>query len=39
MTITLVSVIIAVLIGGIEAAGPAPEQMHVSGPFWNFIAC
>jgi high-affinity nickel-transport protein len=37
MTITLVSVVIAVLIGGIEALGLLKNQVHVSGPFWNFI--
>ncbi|HTT04467.1 MAG TPA: HoxN/HupN/NixA family nickel/cobalt transporter [Steroidobacteraceae bacterium] len=37
MTITLVSVVIAVLIGGIEALGLFRDQMHVSGRFWDFI--
>jgi high-affinity nickel-transport protein len=37
MTITLVSVVIAVLIGGIEALGLLKEQMQLSGPFWNVV--
>ena len=38
MTITLVSVVIAILIGGIEALGLLMNQMHLSGPFWNVIS-
>ena len=37
MTITLVSVVIAVLIGGIEALGLLMKQMQLSGPFWTVI--
>jgi high-affinity nickel-transport protein len=37
MTITLVSVVIAVLIGGIEALGLLMQQMQLSGPFWNVV--
>jgi high-affinity nickel-transport protein len=37
MTITLVSVVIAVLIGGIEALGLLMNQMQLSGRFWNVI--
>jgi len=37
MTITLVSVVIAVLIGGIEALGLLKDQMHVTGRFWNAV--
>jgi len=37
MTITLVSVVIAVLIGGIEALGLFRNQLHGSGRFWNFV--
>jgi nickel/cobalt transporter (NiCoT) family protein len=37
MTITLVSVIIAVLIGGIEALGLLMEQMQLSGRFWKVV--
>jgi high-affinity nickel-transport protein len=38
MTITLVSVVIAVLVGGIEALGLIKQQMQLSGPFWNVVA-
>lgn len=38
MTITLVSIVIAVLIGGIEALGLLMNQMQFSGPFWRVIA-
>ncbi|HTW73523.1 MAG TPA: HoxN/HupN/NixA family nickel/cobalt transporter [Steroidobacteraceae bacterium] len=37
MTITLVSVVIAVLIGGIEALGLLMQQMQLSGPFWDVV--
>jgi nickel/cobalt transporter (NiCoT) family protein len=38
MTITFVSVIVAVLVGGIEALGLAVDQLDLKGPFWNGIA-
>jgi high-affinity nickel-transport protein len=38
MIITLVSVVIAALIGGIEALGLMMQQMQLSGPFWQFVA-
>ncbi|MGH8260394.1 MAG: HoxN/HupN/NixA family nickel/cobalt transporter [Steroidobacteraceae bacterium] len=38
MTITLVSVIVAVLIGGIEALGLIREQLHLSGRFWDVVS-
>ncbi len=37
LTITFVSVLVAVLIGGIEALGLIADQMGLQGPFWNFI--
>jgi high-affinity nickel-transport protein len=37
LTITLVSVIVAVLIGGIEALGLLGDQLNLSGWFWNGI--
>jgi high-affinity nickel-transport protein len=37
MTITLVSVIVAVLIGGIEALGLFGDQLGLSGWFWDGI--
>jgi nickel/cobalt transporter (NiCoT) family protein len=38
LTITLVSVLVAVLIGGIEALGLVANQLRLGGPFWNLIA-
>ncbi|MGH8219874.1 MAG: HoxN/HupN/NixA family nickel/cobalt transporter [Steroidobacteraceae bacterium] len=37
MTITLVSVVVAVLIGGIEALGLIRDQLNLSGSFWNVV--
>jgi high-affinity nickel-transport protein len=38
MTITLVSVLVAVLIGGIEALGLISDQLALHGPFWDAIS-
>jgi high-affinity nickel-transport protein len=38
LTITLVSVIVAVLVGGIEALGLIGDQLRLDGWFWNGIA-
>ena len=38
MTITLVSVVVAVLIGGIEALGLVGDQLEMSGSFWNAVS-
>jgi nickel/cobalt transporter (NiCoT) family protein len=37
LTITFVSVVVAVLIGGIEALGLVADQMKLEGPFWRWI--
>jgi len=37
LTITFVSVLVAVLIGGIEALGLVADQLKLQGPFWSFI--
>ncbi|MHB8886897.1 MAG: HoxN/HupN/NixA family nickel/cobalt transporter [Methylovirgula sp.] len=37
MTITLVSVVVAVLIGGIEALGLVADKLALKGGFWNAI--
>jgi len=37
MTITLVSIVVAVLIGGIEALGLIGDQLKLSGGFWEAI--
>ncbi len=37
LTITLVSVLVAVLIGGIEALGLIADRLNLDGPFWLFI--
>ncbi len=38
MTITLISVLVAVLVGGIEVLGLAGRAFDLSGPFWDVIA-
>ena len=38
MTITFVSVIVALLVGGIEALGLIGERLHATGAFWTGIA-
>jgi nickel/cobalt transporter (NiCoT) family protein len=37
LTITLVSVLVAVLIGGIEALGLIADRLNLDGPFWLFV--
>src|SRR5271167_1910553 len=37
MTITSVSVVVALAVGGIEALGLMAEQFHLTGPFWHFV--
>jgi high-affinity nickel-transport protein len=37
LTITFVSVLVAALIGGIEALGLLADQLNLVGPFWSFI--
>ncbi len=37
LTITAVSVVVAVLIGGIEALGLLGDQLHLTGTFWDGI--
>ncbi|MGH7042482.1 MAG: HoxN/HupN/NixA family nickel/cobalt transporter [Acetobacteraceae bacterium] len=38
VTITFVSVLVAVVVGGIEALGLAASQLGLSGAFWGWIA-
>jgi len=37
LTITFVSVLVAVLIGGIEALGLLADRLSLEGPFWSLI--
>jgi len=37
LTITFVSVLVAVLIGGIEALGLLADRLNLEGPFWACI--
>jgi len=37
VTITLISTIVALLIGGIEALGIASQVLSLSGPFWHLV--
>jgi high-affinity nickel-transport protein len=39
LTITLVSVAVALLIGGIEALGLIADQLELKGPVWKLVAC
>jgi high-affinity nickel-transport protein len=37
LIITMVAVVIAVLIGGIETLGLIKDQLHLEGGFWSFV--
>jgi high-affinity nickel-transport protein len=37
LTTTFVSVIVALLVGGIEAIGLLKDQLNMTGGFWDFI--
>lgn len=37
MAITLVSVVVAVAVGGIEALGLAADKLHLTGVFWSDV--
>jgi nickel/cobalt transporter (NiCoT) family protein len=37
LTITSVSVVVALIVGGIEALGVLKDQLHLSGGFWDAI--
>ncbi|WP_426442730.1 HoxN/HupN/NixA family nickel/cobalt transporter [Bradyrhizobium genosp. P] len=37
LTMTLISIIVALLIGGIEALGLIASKLELQGPFWDFI--
>jgi high-affinity nickel-transport protein len=37
LTITLISVLVAVLVGGIEALGLIAGELSLEGPFWTFV--
>ncbi|MGF6535218.1 high-affinity nickel-transport protein [Paraburkholderia sp. GAS206C] len=37
ITITTISVVVALLVGGIEGLGLLADQLHLSGAFWSFI--
>lgn len=37
ITVTLVSVVVALAVGGIEALGLMAEQFHLKGRFWNYV--
>jgi len=38
MTITSVSVVVALVVGGIEALGLLAEHFHLQGRFWELVA-
>lgn len=37
LTITFVSVLVALIVGGIEALGLLADKLSLEGPFWSFI--
>jgi high-affinity nickel-transport protein len=37
LTMTLISIIVALLIGGIEALGLIASKLNLQGPFWDFV--
>jgi high-affinity nickel-transport protein len=37
LTITFVSVLVAVLIGSVEALGLLADRLNLDGPFWSFV--
>ena len=37
LTITLISVLVAVIVGGIEALGLLAGELNLEGPFWTFV--
>ena len=37
LTITFASVIVALMVGGIEAGGILKDQLYLTGGFWDFI--
>ena len=37
LTITFVSVVVALLVGGIEAAGVLKDQLNLNGGVWDFV--
>src|SRR6202012_2035543 len=37
ITITTISVVVAVLVGSIEGLGLLADQLHLTGPFWNVV--
>ncbi len=38
LTITFASIVVALLVGGVEALGLAVDKLGLTGPFWTFIA-
>ena len=39
MTITIVSVVVALLIAGIEGLGLLADRLELKGPFWDLVQC
>jgi high-affinity nickel-transport protein len=39
LTITLISTVVALMIGGIEVLGLLGDQLSLTGPFWQAIGC
>jgi nickel/cobalt transporter (NiCoT) family protein len=39
LTITFVSVVVALIVGGVEAIGLLKDQLNLTGGLWDFIRC
>jgi high-affinity nickel-transport protein len=39
LTITFVSVVVALIVGGVEAVGLLKDQLNLTGGIWDFIGC
>jgi high-affinity nickel-transport protein len=37
LTITFISVLVAVIVGGIEVLGLVADKLTLEGPFWSFV--
>ena len=38
LTVTFVSILVALIVGGIETLGLIANEMNLTGPFWNLVA-
>jgi len=38
LTVTFISILVALIVGGIETLGLIANEMNLTGPFWNLVA-